>query len=86
MARLFFFIFDLILNLDQLLINFLKDLLFILCLSCQILSELLSTVLLVLSFSDMRSESTVLCLELFILSVEILVEPKLFCAVLSQAS
>lgn len=86
MAWLFLFIFDFILHLDQLLIDFLEDLLLILCLSCQILSELLSTVLLVLGFSDMRSESSVLCLELLVLSIEILVETKLFCAVLPQAS
>ena len=86
MAGLFLFIFDFILNIDQLLINFLEHLLLILCLSCQILSELLSTVLLILSFSNVRSKSPVLCLELFILSIEILVEPKLFCTVLSQAS
>ena len=86
MAGLLLFIFDFILNHDQLLINFLEDLLLILCLSCQILCELLSTVLLILGFSNMGSESPILCLELLILPIEILVEPKLFCAVLSQAS
>ena len=86
MTGLFLLIFDFILYLNQLLINFLQDLLLILGLSCQILPELLSTILLVLRFSDMGSEPAVLGLELFILPIEILVEPKLFGTVLSQAS